>query len=173
MIRNFFLLTASFAKTSRPANAGFGIAILLLTGLANNLQAQTSWATAAAGNWNLAASWNPAVVPIEGTAVSITIAGTYTVTYNSPMAATSMGSLTLGSASSIPTLTLTAPGFNVAGTCTLVDSSAEILNVNSGGVMNTATLNMASRSALVNVNSGGVMTNGATQVGNNGSNDGG
>jgi autotransporter-associated beta strand protein len=88
------------------------------------------------------------------------------------MSAASIASLTLGSASSIPTLTLTAAGFNVAGTTTLADSSAEVLNVNNGGVMTNSTLAMSSRNALVTVNSGGAMTNGATQIDNNGSNDG-
>jgi autotransporter-associated beta strand protein len=151
------------------------MAAVVLVGLnlgSPSASAQTSWAAAANGNWNTAGSWNPAAVPTEGTTVSITIAGTYTVTYNSPMAAASIGSLTLGSATSIPTLTLTAAGFNVSGSCTLADSSAEVLNINSGGVMNNATLNMVSRNALVNVNTGGVVTNGATQVANNSSNDG-
>ena len=88
------------------------------------------------------------------------------------MAAASIASLTLGSATSIPTLTITAAGFNVTGTTTLADSSAEILNISSGGVMANGTLNMNSRNALVNVTSGGTMTNGNTQVANNGSNDG-
>jgi autotransporter-associated beta strand protein len=100
------------------------------------------------------------------------VAGTFTVTYNSVMSAPSIASLTLGSGSSIPTLTITAAGFNVAGTCTLVDSAAEVVNVNSGGVLTNATLAMTSQDGAVNVNSGGVMTNGTTKVADNGSNDG-
>ncbi len=135
-------------------------------------EAQTSWTTAAAGNWNTDASWTPAVVPGVGINAAIINAGTFTVTYNSPMAAASIASLTLGSATSLPTLTISAPGFNVTGTTTLADSAAEILNINSGGVMNNGTLNLNSRNALVNINSGGTITNGNTQIANNGSNDG-
>jgi autotransporter-associated beta strand protein len=146
--------------------------LAVLLGAGETSRAQTSWAAAASGNWNTASSWTPAIVPGEGTNASITNAGTFTVTYNSVMSAGSIGSLTLGSATSIPTLTIAAGGFNVAGSCTFVDSSAEIININSGGVMTNGTLNMASRAGVVNVNSGGVMTNGTTQVSNNGSNDG-
>ncbi len=132
----------------------------------------TSWAAAASGNWNTAASWSPALVPAAGTNVAITAAGTFTVTYNSPMTAPGIASLTLGSASSIPTLTLTAPGFNVTGNSTLVDSSAEILNVSGGGVMTNGSLSLTSRNGVVNVNSGGILTNASTQVANNNSVDG-
>ena len=146
---------------------------MLLLALALPGRAQTTvWAAAASGNWNAAASWSPALVPLAGTNVAITLAGTYTVTYNSPMPAASIGTLTLGSASSIPTLTITAPGFNVAGSCTLVDSSAEVVNVNSGGVMSNGTLNLASRNGIINVNSGGSLTNVTTQAANNNSVDG-
>ena len=145
-------------------------------GLASPLstsQAQTAWAAASSGNWNTAGSWSPAVVPGVGTNASI-IAGSasFTVTYDSPMTAASIASLTLGSSTSIPTLTLTAAGFNVTGSCTFVDTAAEVINVNSGGVMNNGTLNMASRACIVNVNSGGVITNNTTQVANNNSTDG-
>src|ERR1035437_7020762 len=148
------------------------ILLAVMLGACETSRAQTSWAAAANGNWNTTASWSPAVVPGVGTNASIIVAGAYTVTYNSAMSAGSIASLTLGSNTSIPTLTLTAAGFNVAGTTTFVDTSAEVININSGGVMTNGTLNMASRNALVNVNSGGTMTNGTTQVGNNSSNDG-
>ena len=147
--------------------------LALALGAGATARAQTSWASAAGGDWNTAANWSPAVVPGIGTNVSITVGSTsFTVTYSSPMSAPDIASLTLGSSTSIPTLTISAAGFNVAGSCTFVDSSAEIINLNNGGVMTNATLDMASRNCVVNVNSGGVMTNGATQVSNNGSNDG-
>ena len=158
-------------QRSLPKFAHLFVPATFILLFAERSAAQTSWA-AASGNWNMASSWTPAIVPGEGTNATITIAGTYTVTYNSPMSAGSIASLTLGSATSIPTLTITAAGFDVTGSNTLVDSSAEVLNINSGGVMTNGTLNMASRNALVNVNSGGILTNGTTQVGNNGSNDG-
>ncbi len=148
------------------------VLLAIVLGVCQSSHAQTSWAAASTGDWNSGASWSPAVVPGIGTNASIVVAGTFTVTYTSPMSAPGIASLTLGSATSIPTLTISAGGFNVAGSCTFVDSSAEIININSGGVMTNGTLNMASRACVVNVNSGGAMTNGTTQVSNNGSNDG-
>ncbi len=136
----------------------------------HSAHAQTSWASAASGNWNTAGSWSPAIVPGVGTNATISVAGTYTVTYDSPMAAASIAALTLGS--STVTLNLSAAGFNVAGTTTFVDSSTETVNINSGGVMINNTLAMNSRGAMVNVNSGGILTNNTTQVANNNSVDG-
>ena len=136
-------------------------------------RAQTSWAAAASANWNTAGSWSPAIVPVETTNAVIANSGTFTVTYNSPMAATSIGSLTLGlasSANSVPTLTITTGGFNVSGTTTLTGTSAEVLNVNSGGVMTNGTLNLNDYNAVANVS--GTMTNATTQVAANNSNDG-
>jgi len=149
------------------------ILALSALGLSTTSHAQTAWTSASAGNWNTAGSWTPATVPGVGTAVSIIVGSSaYTVTYDSPMAAASIASLTLGSGTATPTLTLTAPGFNVTGSTTFVDDSAEVININSGGVMNNGTLNLASRGSLVNVNSGGILTNANTQVANNNSVDG-
>lgn len=149
---------------------------VLVTWIAStDARAQTAWAAAAAGNWNTAASWNPAVIPGAGTNVTIANSGTFVVTYNSPMTAVSIASLTFGlsgSSASIPTLTLTAAGFNVAGTTTTTGTSAAVINVNSGGVMTNSTLDMTDYNGIVNVNSGGIMTNGTTKVADNGNTDG-
>jgi autotransporter-associated beta strand protein len=145
------------------------ILLAVLLGVCQTSRAQTSWAAASSGNWNIASSWSPAIVPVETTNAVISNSGTFTVTYNSTMAATSIGSLTLGlasSANSIPTLTITAGGFNVAGSTTMTGTSAEVVNVNSGGVMTNTTLSLGDYNAVVNVS--GIMTNGATQVGNAG-----
>src|ERR1035437_815470 len=145
------------------------ILLAVMLGACETSRAQTSWAAAANGNWNTAASWSPAVVPGVGTNASIIVAGTYTVTYISTMSAGSIASLTLGSATL--TLNLTAAGFNVAGASTFVDSSVETINVNSSGVMTNGTLAMTSRNAVMNVNNGGILTNSPTQVANNNSID--
>ena len=101
------------------------ILLAVMLGACETSRAQTSWAAAANGNWNTAASWSPAVVPGVGTNASIIVAGTYTVTYNSAMSAGSIASLTLGSNTSshvefrrwrdgstlgIPNITYTDPG---------------------------------------------------------------
>jgi autotransporter-associated beta strand protein len=145
------------------------VLMAVMLGVCQTSRAQTSWALAANGNWNTASSWSPAVVPGVGTNATISVSGTYAVTYNSPMAATSIGSFTLGlasSANSIPTLTITATGFNVSGSTTMTGTSAEVVNVNSGGVMTNGTFNLGDYNGVVNVS--GIMTNGTTQVGNAG-----
>ena len=146
------------------------VLLAIVLGACETGRAQTTWASAASGDWNTAASWSPAVVPGAGTNATISVSGTYTVTYASPMSAASIASLTLGS--STVTLNISTNGFNVAGTSTLVDSSVETININSGGVMTNNTLAMNSRACNVVVNSGGIITNKTTQVANNGSNDG-
>src|SRR5215468_7700781 len=79
-----------------------------------SIQAQvTAWTNTAGGNWNTAANWNPNIVPDVGTNAVVTNAGTYTITYNAPMTAAAIGSLTN---SSVLTLNISAAGFNAAGT---------------------------------------------------------
>jgi hypothetical protein len=74
------------------------IVTLLVAAAASAVPAlgQTSWATAASGNWNALANWSPAAVPISTTDTTITATGSaYTVTTNT---AQSTGTLTLNSA---------------------------------------------------------------------------
>src|SRR5215472_12524156 len=56
----------------------------------------TAWTNTAGGNWNTVANWNPNIVPDAGTNAVVTNAGTYTITYNAPMAPSAIGSLTNG-----------------------------------------------------------------------------
>src|ERR1700691_584079 len=56
-----------------------------------------SWKTAVSGNWDTAANWSPARVPGLTDVACITVAGTYTVTYQ-PAAGTETGdALVVGS----------------------------------------------------------------------------
>jgi len=57
--------------------------------------AAASWATAKSGFWATAANWSPSGVPTSSTAVTISVAGKYTVTIN---AAASAQSLTINNA---------------------------------------------------------------------------
>ena len=82
------------------------VLLAILLAVCETGRAQTSWAAASSANWNTTGSWSPAVVPGEGTNASIVNAGTFTVTYNSPMSAASIASLTLGSESVIPALAM-------------------------------------------------------------------
>ena len=155
--------TFSIIKTS--VRVWFYAAMLMAADLTAEAQ-KTSWATTASGDWNTATRWNPAIVPIETTNASIANSATFTVAYNSPMVASSIGSLTLGVpgiSSSVPTLTIAAAGFNVTGLTLMTGLSAEVININSGGVMTNGTLDMVSLNGSVNVS--GVLTNGATKVG--------
>ncbi len=144
------------------------VAVLLARLALVKSDAQSIW-TAGSANWNTASSWNPAAVPGVGGAAFITNSGTFTVTYDSPMATASIGSFTFGG-SGTPTLNITASGFNVTGTTTISSSSAGIINVNAGGAMSNGTLTMSSQSGVIKVN--GVMTNSTTRVADNSSNDG-
>ena len=145
------------------------LTVLLIFLASAKTEAQSIWASGSSGNWNTAASWNPAAVPSVGANTFVTNSGTYTVTYDAPMAAASIGSLTFGG-SGTPTLNITANGFNVTGTTTISSSSAGVINVNAGGIMHNGTLTQSSQSGIVNVN--GVMTNSTTRVADNSSNDG-
>jgi autotransporter-associated beta strand protein len=144
---------------------------LVLFGLGFSIagRAQTTFWTTGSANWNTAGSWSPSVVPGVGTNAATSAFGTYTITYDAPMSAAGIASLTL---TNTVTLNLTAAGFNVAGTRSLQDATTETLNINSGGVMNNGTLAMNGRNCNVNVNAGGILTNATTQVANNNSVDG-
>src|SRR5262245_24424282 len=71
-----------------------------------------SWNNAAGGNWNIAANWSPAKVPVAGDDVFITLAGTYTVVLNVDA---NVASLTVGGASGVQTLSNGAPTLTMAG----------------------------------------------------------
>ena len=62
-----------------------------------------AWNAAVSGNWNTPGNWNPAQVPTSADDVSITLAGTYTVTVD---VAASANSLTLGGSSGTQTLAI-------------------------------------------------------------------
>src|SRR6185312_8745819 len=153
----------------RTALGTFFLAILFGFVALEKTEAQSIWASGSSGNWNTASSWNPASVPGVGASTFITNSGAYTVTYDAPMSAASVGSMTFGG-SGTPTLNITADGFNVTGTTTISSSSSGVINVNSGGIMNNGTLTMSSQNGTVNVT--GVMTNSTTHVADNSSNDG-
>jgi autotransporter-associated beta strand protein len=154
--------------TRRRIEALFLAVLFLCLGF-SEMEAQSIWTSGSSGNWNTASAWNPAAVPGVGANTFITNGGTYTVTYDSPMSAANIGSLTFGGGGT-PTLNITADGFNVTGATTISSSSAGVINVNAGGVMNNGTLTMTSQNGIVNVN--GVMTNSTTHVADNSSNDG-
>jgi autotransporter-associated beta strand protein len=156
-----------------PKSSLLATSLILATVLGEiSVQAQvTAWTNTAGGNWNTAANWNPNIVPDAGTNTLVTNAATYAITYNAPMTATAIGTLTNGT-SAILTLNISAGGFNVAGTTFLNGGSGSALNLITNGVMTNATVSVQNQNAAINFN-GGSMTNGTSQLSNNGSNDGG
>src|SRR5262245_13809606 len=125
-------------------------------------QAQTAtFSNALGGDWNRAANWNPNGLPIEGTAALLTnVMGTYAVSYATPMAATSIGSLSMTNlgAGSVA-LNINANGFNVTGT--ILSRAGGRISVGSGGVVNTTTSQLLNSGHLV-VGSGGGYPNSGT-----------
>ncbi len=115
-------------------------------------QTTANWIdTAADHNWNTAANWD-AGVPAEGTNAVI---GGYTVNYNTPMAATSFATLSLGGA-----LTVNTNGFNINPGLTsvvpLTVSSGGSLAVNTNGMLTVANAGATTFAA------GSVVTNNGT-----------
>ncbi len=104
------------------------------------------------GDWNVPANWDldftgVNVVPAEGTNVNLGTFGAVTVNYDTPMAATSFGGMTIDSG---VTLNVNAVGFNqdqgISGVSPLLLGSG-IVNVGAGGVWNsinggTVTINL-------------------------------
>ncbi len=95
------------------------------------------WAHPTPGNWNLAANWSPAGVPIAGDTATISPAGTYTVTVNDTEA---VGTLTMSGASGVQTL-------NISGG-TLSIGSASTGNANAIVTISSGTLNGSGGLAL-------------------------
>src|SRR5271154_3982173 len=56
------------------------VALLLSLVLIPSVEAQISWTNGAGGNWNSAANWSPNQIPLAADNVSISLAGSYTVT---------------------------------------------------------------------------------------------
>jgi len=66
--------------------------------------ATISWKNAVDGNWDNTGNWNPAQIPGASDTADISLAGTYTVTFN---ANATIAGLTLGGASGTQTLSIT------------------------------------------------------------------
>ena len=108
------------------------------------------------GEWNTALNWDQLIVP--GAETNAVINAGSSVMYDSPMAASSIGSLTLGGA-----LSVNAAGFNVDGGTTnpvpFTIPAGGILNINTSGVAtigNDTNANTVAGSLVVNGN--GVLT---------------
>ena len=117
-----------------------------------------SWKTATSGNWDTAANWSSGAVPGSSDVACITIAGTYTVTYQ-PSGGETVDSLVLGSGTvgdqetlnvqgtCSDNVTLTTKNTAVAGDTDLINSTGH-LSLTSAGCANGSTLSIGS--TLVN-----------------------
>ena len=133
-----------------------------------------SWKTAVSGNWDTAANWSPARVPGSTDVACITVAGTYTVTYQPSGGTETVDALVVGSGVATNQETLAIQGAcsdNVtltttnasSGTDTDLIASTGHLSLTATGCGNSSTL--AIGSTLVNqgtlstdVGSGGART---------------
>lgn len=124
-------------------------------------QAQTANATwtgpASGGLWNTPADWDIGI-PAEGTNVAI---GTGTnITYNAPMAATSVGIVTNNG-----TLNIGASGFNCLGIVLPNPAGGDKVFINSGGIVSVGGNFTLSTNAAVTMAAGSTLTvNGAVDV---------
>ncbi len=108
-------------------SACLAVAALGWTPLASAVGCDTSWVSAASGNWNTSANWT-AGVPTSSTNACITVTGSYTVTLQGSAAA---ASLTLGA----PSGTTPEQALDIQGT---PSSSATLTLGSSGGTITGA-----------------------------------
>jgi len=143
-----------------------------------------SWKTATSGNWDTATNWSTGVVPGSSDVACITIAGTYTVTYQPASGTETVDSLVLGSGtpSNQETLsvqgtcsdnvTLTTKNTAVAGDTDLINSTGNLV-LTSAGCGNASTFSIGS--TLVNDGTIGTSSgagNGGRTITGNLTNDG-
>jgi hypothetical protein len=124
-----------------------------------------SWKTAASGNWDTPADWSTGVVPGASDTACITVAGTYTVTYQPTSGAETVDSLVLGSGTNGDQETLSMQGTcsdNVTLTTKNTDSGTDTDLINSTGnlVLTSAGCGNASTLAIGStlVNDGTIST---------------
>jgi autotransporter-associated beta strand protein len=153
---------------ARPASArllaGLAFVAAVLTTGPTTAQAQTAHFTnTLGGDWNTAGNWDldftgVNVVPAEATNASLAAAGAAIVNYDTPMAATSFGSLTLDGG---VTLNINAAGFNqdqgVSGAAPLTIGNATV-NLGAGGVWNSTNGSTAAINAGGNLNVAGSLS---------------
>ena len=123
------------------------------------LAATLVWTNTAGGNWKGAQNWSPNLVPGELDSAIISVPGTYTVTVS---ASARMASLTLGSASGLQTLSVTAGTLSVSNSGSIGTNGVLTLTAGTlgGGTMTLqGTMNWSAgtlQSAL-NIASGGTL----------------
>lgn len=138
-----------------------GIYATLLGAVAPSLSAaNVSWIATGTNSWNTGSNWNTSNVPGVGDIAFITTStGGATVNYASPMAAASVGGLSIGATSGQNILNVSAGGFDVTGTTAVTQRG--LFRVQNGGVATSgvvAITGASSASALVQVDDGGSLS---------------
>src|ERR1051325_5115290 len=148
----------NFVTCSRFARFVVAAGWMALPG-SSALAATLVWTNTAGGNWKGAQNWSPNLVPGELDSAIISVPGTYTVTVS---ASARMASLTLGSASGLQTLSVTAGTLSVSNSGSIGTNGVLTLTAGTlgGGTMTLqGTMNWSAgtlQSAL-NIASGGTL----------------
>jgi autotransporter-associated beta strand protein len=116
-----------------PAPALWLAIITILFSLCVSARAQVTanWQTAN-GEWNTVANWDQGIVPGPGTNASI--GSGYIVTYDTPMAAPSIGTLALGGSLAINTTGFNIDSLTNGGPAFTLNTSSASLTIGPGGV---------------------------------------
>src|SRR6188768_2408926 len=116
------------------------IGLLLFLFLQTARAAEIYWTNISGGNWNVAANWNPNIVPGAGDTALIVSNGTYNVTVGANIA---VGSINIGAASGVQT----------------INAASKIITVNNSVVVNPGRKVQFSQGTL---SGGGVFMNEGT-----------
>jgi fibronectin-binding autotransporter adhesin len=122
-------------------------------------QGETNFWNTGDGDWNVDSNWSLGVVPGVGT--NVFLLNPATITYNTPMLASSIASLLVSNTSGLVFLEVFTNGFNVTGAIDVKGTGT--LEVQAGGAVTSATLNVRVGS-FYNVN-GGTSSNGTISIG--------
>ncbi len=144
----------------RPRTVFFTVCIGIALVLTTSASA-INWTNLAGGNWNQAANWNPNQVPGSSDDVTITNAGTYTVTLDT---SPTVNSLALGGSNGQQTLAMA--GYSLTLNAVSVVNASGVLALN-GNLYDNGGLNVAGQIAW----SSGLLgtANVALNIGTNGS----
>ena len=99
----------------------FPTLIVLLFAVVSLHATTLTWTNTGGGDWNVAANWTPAQVPVNGDSVIVTNSGTYSVTNGANV---TLHNLTVGGTNGTQTVSISALSLTAAGL------------INSNGVFN-------------------------------------
>lgn len=135
---------------------GFMVVGLLLGAPETACAANSFWTSAVNGNWDDASKWDIGV-PLAGTNALLTVSGTYTVDYRTPVNYMIGGIVVVNTSVNSTTLNINTNGFRFTGATV----SNATVNVNAGGVVtNTGNFGNLTSSTATSPNSALVINGG-------------